>query len=798
MKKIFFLFFCFLSTIQLLAETPVPTDTNIFGHVINSDNEHIPYINISIKNTTVGTVTDATGHYSFKNLKEGTYTLVVSGVGYKSEEKTVTVIKNKTQEVNFSIKEDVLNLNEVVVTSNRSSQSRTEAPVIVSTISTKQLETTQSNVLGEGLNYCTGLRFENDCQNCGFSQIRMNGMEGPYSQILINSRPIFSGLAGVYGLELIPSNMIEKLEIVRGGGSALYGSNAIAGTVNLILKDPKSNSFEAGYNVSLIGTGVSGSNGPVADHNINFNTSLVNDDHTAGIAIYGNSRTRKMFDANGDDYSEIAPMKNTVIGTRLFYRPAYKSKLSVDFFNIREERNGGDKQDYPLHERDIAEAVKHDMKNLALNFDQYFRKSDLLSIYASGQYLVRDSYYGANQSLNDYGNTKDKTYALGAQYKLDLTSSSLMVGIENRGDYLIDKKLGYPTYTIVDNPKAEQQGEEDKIIEVGHVNNRIITDQSLQTIGGFAQYEIKFGKLKVLAGARLERYSISDAQDSKLDKSGNVFIPRANLMYDITPYLQVRGGYSRGYRAPQVFDEDLHVNTSGAIQVIHKNDPDLKQENSNSMTLSLDFNKNIGGVYTSLLVEAFYTKLENPFQNIVGDMDDNGVVTYTRTNAKKGAKVTGVNIEFKLFPTKKLSFNSGFTIQSSKYDEIQADNFNKKDFYRTPDSYGFFTVDWKILPRIGMSATGNYTGKMYIPYHQGYDDNTEALHRSNAFFDAGLKFYYDMKLCAGVNMQWFAGMKNLFNSFQDDFDKGIGRDPAYVYGPTMPRTFYVGFKIGSL
>jgi outer membrane receptor for ferrienterochelin and colicins len=798
MKKIFFLFFCFLSTIQLSAETPVPTDANIFGHVINSDNEHIPYINISIKNTTVGTVTDATGHYSFKNLKEGTYTLVVSGVGYKSEEKTVTVIKNKTQEVNFSIKEDVLNLNEVVVTSNRSSQSRTEAPVIVSTISTKQLETTQSNVLGEGLNYCTGLRFENDCQNCGFSQIRMNGMEGPYSQILINSRPIFSGLAGVYGLELIPSNMIEKLEIVRGGGSALYGSNAIAGTVNLILKDPKSNSFEAGYNVSLIGTGVSGSNGPVADHNINFNTSLVNDDHTAGIAIYGNSRTRKMFDANGDDYSEIAPMKNTVIGTRLFYRPAYKSKLSVDFFNIREERNGGDKQDYPLHERDIAEAVKHDMKNLALNFDQYFRKSDLLSIYASGQYLVRDSYYGANQSLNDYGNTKDKTYALGAQYKLDLTSSSLMVGIENRGDYLIDKKLGYPTYTIVDNPKAEQKGEEDKIIEVGHVNNRIITDQSLQTIGGFAQYEIKFGKLKVLAGARLERYSISDAQDSKLDKSGNVFIPRANLMYDITPYLQVRGGYSRGYRAPQVFDEDLHVNTSGAIQVIHKNDPDLKQENSNSMTLSLDFNKNIGGIYTSLLVEAFYTKLENPFQNIVGDMDDNGVVTYTRTNAKKGAKVTGVNIEFKLFPTKKLSFNSGFTIQSSKYDEIQADNFNKKDFYRTPDSYGFFTVDWKILPCIGMSATGNYTGKMYIPYHQGYDDNTEALHRSNAFFDAGLKFYYDMKLCAGVNMQWFAGMKNLFNSFQDDFDKGIGRDPAYVYGPTMPRTFYVGFKIGSL
>jgi outer membrane receptor for ferrienterochelin and colicins len=88
--------------------------------------------------------------------------------------------------------------------------------------------------LSEGLSFSPGLRIENDCQNCGFSQVRMNGMEGPYSQILINSHPIFSGLAGVYGLELIPTNMIERIEVVRGGGSALYGSNAIAGTINII------------------------------------------------------------------------------------------------------------------------------------------------------------------------------------------------------------------------------------------------------------------------------------------------------------------------------------------------------------------------------------------------------------------------------------------------------------------------------------------------------------------------------------------------------------------------------------
>lgn len=566
------------------------------------------------------------------------------------------------------------------------------------------------------------------------------------------------------------------------------------------MKDPKKNYFEAGYNTSLTGTGADGSNGPVLDHNINLNTSLVSDDHRAGISLYGNVRDRKMFDANGDGFSEIAPLKNTVIGTRLFYRPAERSKLALDFFNIREERNGGNKQDYPLHERDIAEAVKHDMKNLALNFDQYFRDGDLLTVYASGQYLDRESYYGAEQSLTDYGNTVDKTYALGAQYKLDLrrNSSFLMLGVENRGDYLADKKLGYPEYTVIPNPNAGQAGEEDYILDTEHIANRVITNQALQTIGGFAQYEVRLGRLKFLAGSRMEHYSIADRQDSRLDKSGNVFIPRANLMCDLNEFLQFRVGYSKGYRAPQVFDEDLHINTSGAIQVIHKNDPDLKQENSNSFTVSLDFNKEINGLFAGLLVEGFLTRLENPFQNEISEMDENGVVTYTRVNATKGATVSGVNIDLKLIPAEKLTFNAGLTLQSSRYEEAQADDFDTKDFYRTPDSYGFFTFDWQFAPKFGVSATGNYTGKMYVPYHQGYEDGSEALHRSNSFFDAGLKLHYTTKLCGGVNIQWFAGMKNMFNSFQNDFDKGIDRDPAYIYGPTLPRTVNIGFKIASL
>lgn len=793
MKKHIIVLFILILSAGVMQANLVRTDANIFGHVVNSKTgQHISYINIILKNTTIGVATDATGHYALKNLPEGTFTVVAEGIGFKPQEKEVDLKRGKSIEVNFEVEEDALNLNEVVVTAGRTSQKRAEAPVIVNTISTKMLETTQSVVLGEGLNYCTGLRYENDCQNCGFSQIRMNGMEGPYSQILINSRPIFSGLAGVYGLELIPANMLERIEVVRGGGSVLYGSNAIAGTINLILKDPKTNSFEAGFSTSLIGAGLSGSNGPAADYNATMNATLVTEDHKTGISVFGNMRDRKMFDANGDSFSEIAPMKNTVIGTRIFHRPAYRSKISLDFFNIREQRKGGNKQDYPDHERDISESVKHDMVTGALTYEQYLRESDLLTVFASGQYLDRDSYYGARQSLSDYGNTKDKTFNIGTQYKASINDiSTLIGGVEHTGSHLTDKKLGYPEY------KVNDDGE----IETTHIPNRIVSDQSLSTTGAFAQYEIKVGKAKFLAGARVEHYSINDKQTDS-DKSGTVLVPRASIMYDLTDYLQTRLGFSRGYRAPQIFDEDLHIETSGSRQVINKNDPDLKQENSSSFTLSFDFNKKLGGINTNILIEGFYNKLHNPFRNEIGEPDENGTVIYTRINSKDGASVQGLNLELKIMPSDKLSASAGFTVQSSKYKTAE-ETFGEKNFFRTPDTYGFFTVDWEFARNFGVSGTGNYTGKMLVPYFgvdlpEGNVRDAGELRKSKTFFDAGLKFHYDMRITGGVTVEWFAGMKNIFNSYQKDFDKGIDRDPSYIYGPSLPRTVFLGFKIGNL
>lgn len=234
------------------------SDANIVGHILNKlTKEHIPFVTISLRGTTHATSTDETGHYYLKDLPKGNFMLVASGVGYKSEENSITLEEN-----------------------------------------------TNSVTLAQGLNFQPGLRIESNCQNCGFQQVRINGLDGPYSQILIDSRPIFSALAGVYGIEQIPANMIERVEVMRGGGSALFGSNAIAGTINIITKAPKTNILSVSNVTNIIG-------GKSPDNNLSFHASLVSNDFKAGMLVFASNRQREALDYDGDGFTEIGKLEGS-------------------------------------------------------------------------------------------------------------------------------------------------------------------------------------------------------------------------------------------------------------------------------------------------------------------------------------------------------------------------------------------------------------------------------------------------------------------------------------------------------
>lgn len=788
--KTFFIFILF-PVLSLNAQQS-NTDAMLHGHVV-SEGIHVPFINVVIKGTTIGTVTDETGHYQLANIPEGTYILIASGLGFKPKEELITISRNKSVEIKFDLKADRLGLEEVVVTGDRNARRRSDAPVIVNTLTPALFGTTQSVTLSEGLNFVPGLRTENNCSNCGFSQVRMNGMEGPYSQILVNSRPIFSGLAGVYGLELIPSSMIERIEVVRGGGSALYGSNAIAGTINLILKDPVNNSFEAGISGGLTGVGISNSGNPANDYNINLNTSMVSDDGKTGFSIYGFHRMRDPFDANADDFTELTSIKNTTIGGRVFRRIGYRSKLAIDFFNINEDRRGGNKHDMPEHMADIAESAKHNILTGAATYEKFFREEDKLSLYISGQSVNRDTYYGAEQSLQDYGMTRDFSHNLGGQYSAVFNNSGISFGIENQGSRLHDQKPGYPDIqnaTIVN----------DSIQEIPYTENTDVADQRINTFGLFAQYDYSWNKLNVAVGARFDSYQITDKHQNAEDKTGNVLSPRVTLKYDLLPNMQARVSYSQGYRAPQIFDEDLHIETSGSRKVIHANDPNLKQETSHSYMASVDYNTLIGTVNFGVLAEGFHTTLVDAFANEYGTPDENGTVIYTRVNSEGGATVQGVNLEAKMKPHSNFELIAGFTIQSSRFEETQ--EFDEKRFVRTPDEYGYIALDWDFLPGLCFSTTMNYTGKMLIPYfgpELGSDEAMEAgeLRQSDRFFDMGTKLAYKIDV-DGISIEFYGGLKNIFNSYQTDHDYGIYKDPGYIYGPANPRSVYFGIRLGNL
>jgi outer membrane receptor for ferrienterochelin and colicins len=204
-----------------IAANPIREGNMISGHVlVKGSEENIPYATVLIVGSGQGTVSNEEGQFEFKNLPAGKYTLRVSAVGYKTQEKAIEVNKDFTAVVHFQMEEESFMTDEVVVSANRNEVSRKAAPVVVNVMSAKLFEMVNSTDLAKTLNYQSGLRVENNCQNCGFPQVRINGLEGPYSQILINSRPVISALSGVYGLEQIPVNMIERVEVVRGGGSA--------------------------------------------------------------------------------------------------------------------------------------------------------------------------------------------------------------------------------------------------------------------------------------------------------------------------------------------------------------------------------------------------------------------------------------------------------------------------------------------------------------------------------------------------------------------------------------------------
>ena len=760
MMMLFLGIFLFSSNHTLYAQKE--SEANIFGHVLDAANhEHLPFVNVYIKGTTLGTATNDNGHYILEHLPVGTHTVVVSFMGYKTIEQEVTLKANNSIEMNFTLEENTRLMNDVVVSANRYEVNRKEAATIVNVLTPKVFTTTNSVNLAEGLNYQPGLRVENTCQNCGVNAVRINGLEGKYSQILIDSRPVFSSLAGVYGLEQIPVSMIDRVEVIRGGGSAIFGSSAIGGVVNIITREPIRNSLDISNTTQLIG-------GKSWDNVTSMNAALVSSNRKVGATIFGMSRDRQGYDHDGDGYTELGLLKGSSLGMRAYYRFSNQAKLTAEYHAMHEFRRGGDSIHMMPHQTTVAEQAEHYIHGGGLTYD-YIAKNlkTRFSIYTSLQKVDRNTYYGTQYDINAYGTSNDFSWVTGGQFnqsfdRLIFMPSEFVAGVEYSVNNLEDIQLAYDRTLL----------------------------QNINIASVFAQNEWKNSKMGFLIGARVDKHNLID----------NIVVsPRANFRYVFMDNLTARLSYSSGYRAPQAFDEDLHIMAVGGEVAIIELSPDLKPEYSNSFSGSLNWSSNIRGGEFNILAEGFYTTLNDVFILKENGTDAQGNILMERTNGS-GAYVAGVNLEATYTPIRDLNMQIGYTFQKSRYKEpeVWSENPNiepQKRMFRTPDHYGFMTVDYTMFDALNIALSGTYTGSMLVQHFAGYIAEDVEMTTPN-FFDMGIKIAYDYKLSNNNVIQFNGGVKNIFNSYQDDFDQGADRDAGYIYGPALPRTFFLGLKLG--
>lgn len=772
--KYLFLFIAFYittSSVFISSAQNKKTDSTIFGDV-QSNGEHIAFVGIFLEGTSIGTTTDATGHYLMVNLPVGEHVLTAKALGYKTAKKTITIVAGQTQEINFVLEEELMHLNQVVVTGTKTFKRQTESPVIVNVLGVEALNLVQACNISEGLRFQPGLRVETDCQTCNYTQLRMNGLGGSYSQILINGRPIFSPLTGLYGMEQIPANMVERIEVVRGGGSALYGSSAIGGTVNIITQLPK----ESNYEFSAL---TQSTNGQAMDNILNGNLTMLTPKRTAGAAVFVNRRHREAYDHNGDQFSELPELRNNSFGANLFYKPTINQKLEINFSSLNEYRYGGEMTTRPAYLARQSEERTHYVLMGGLDYQLDINEQSSFIAYAAGQRTDRDHYTGilpddeAGRAVHvnnpPYGTTENSTLQGGIQinhlFQRFLGSTNLItLGAEYVFDDILDTIPAY-NYEI---------------------------DQQTRNIGFFAQSDWKIvPSLTFLAGIRGDKHNLVD----KI-----IFSPRFSLLYNLKSNTQFRLTWGTGFRAPQAFDTDMHIAFAGGGVSRITLDPLLKEERSNSYSGSINWDLPTETFIGGFTVEGFYTRLDNVFYLQPVAADEFGD-RFEKRNGQ-GAEVMGGTLELRANYNRKMQLEAGITIQSSRYDH-PVENIDGLEpvrrFLRSPNEYGYLTLSFTPGKKFNASLSSVYTGAMLLAHFAGAPEQpVDEYITSPSFTELNAKISYTFGLpSVDSGLEIFGGVKNMTNAYQDDFDSGKNRDSNYVYGPGLPRSVYVGLKLKS-
>ncbi|WP_264552948.1 TonB-dependent receptor [Flavobacterium sp. N2038] len=715
---------------------------NISGKV-STDIPAVQEINVVLLNTNFKTHSDSIGYYKLENIPSGSYKIEVTSTGFKTIIKRVSILEKQNLNLDFELNEDQNELNEVVVSGTLKPVKRLESAVPVEVYSPAFFKKNPTPSIYDALQNINGVRPQLNCGVCNTGDIHINGLEGPYTLVLIDGMPIVSSLSTVYGLSGIPNSLVERIEIVKGPASSLYGSEAVGGLINIITKNP--------------------TNAPVFSADV-FTTTYLETNVDLGMKFSPTKKSttllginyfnyNQVVDKDHDNFTDVTLSDRISIFNKWNFQRNNNRLFTVAARGMYEDRWGGDvrwEKKYRGGDEIYGESIYTKRAELIGSYQLPFEEKLMLSF--SGNVHYQDSRYGTTSYI-----ANQKIGFLQLTWDRKLGRNDLLAGIASRYSYYDD------------NTTATKEPE------------------NTWLPGIFVQDEITFSpKSQVLLGMRYDYNSIH----------GSIFTPRFAYRFKANENTIFRLNAGTGFRVVNLFTED-HAALTGSRDVVIAND--LKPEQSVNVNLNYIQKINFGnGTFMGIETTAFYTRFSN---KIISDYkSDPNKIIYDNIDGYALSQGISTNIDLN-FPSG-LKFIVGATVLDNK--NVQ-NGISERPFL-TENFTATWSVSYKIQPwNLSVDYTGNVYSPMNLPLLSETDPRSPKSPwysiQNIQFTYTGWK---NFEVYGGIkNLLNFTPMQKnpfLISRTNDPFDKNVQYDssgkvlvtPDNPYGLTFDTTYVYG------
>ncbi len=711
-----------------------------------------------------GTSSDDRGYFRLTEIQEGVHEIIVSFLGYKSVIRKIKVKENEVLEWNVELTPSHDLLDEIVVTGTMKPTYVSQSPVKVEVITARQLDTylpPAGSSIVENVQLVNGIQEVISCGVCYTNSISINGLEGAYTAVLMDGSPIYGNLASVYGLNGIPNMIIDRFEVIKGPSSTLYGSEAVAGVINIITKDPAD---QSAVSIDLMGTTHRESFG-----NIAFAPKI---GASSGFIGLNYAYVNDFDDFNNDQFGDAILLDRYSLFTKwnIHRRSGKKFSLAGKYY-YEDRRNGVEEYLLNRNYRQLrgSESVYGESiyTNRAELFGTYeFNTSANIKVDFSLSHHDQDSYYGS-----DSYQANQKIGFANLLWNINGGKHDLLLGLTTR----------YNAYD--DNSIATEVLRNGQI--VNSPNNQFIPGLFIQD-----EFTIDDG-ITVLSGIRMDHYP----------SHGVILAPRLSTKYKPSEWTTLRMNFGTGFRIVNLFTED-HAFVTGQREVVIREELNPERSVNTSINVNHVYS-GLGGTGT-IDVEAYFTHFSN---KIVPQYDQPGKIIYQNSEGYARTRGLGISVNQNFaFP---LGINLDFNLQSAReFQESTAGLKEGRNIEFAPRWSGIVSANYHIKSQdLTLAYTARVTGSMALPEVYDLDETGNPLPFSRPLKSDPFSLH-NLQINKDFNDQFslYLGIQNLTN-FRQDTSPLIGYndpsaasgfsqyfDTSYAYAPNHGRELYVGIK----